>query len=77
MRYFFISFEDETIDKCGHSYKESFAHPYQVSLYQASIAKFNYSLAIVDGQEISSIGPGLCVLVGIHVEDTQTDMEYM
>ena len=31
----------------------------------------------VDGEMISSIGKGLCVLVGIHRDDTKKEMEYI
>ncbi|KAK9718290.1 D-tyrosyl-tRNA(Tyr) deacylase [Basidiobolus ranarum] len=31
----------------------------------------------VDGKEVSSIGQGICVLIGIAVNDTQKDLEHM
>ena len=31
----------------------------------------------VDGDMVSSIGKGLCVLVGIHRDDTKKEMEYI
>jgi D-tyrosyl-tRNA(Tyr) deacylase len=36
----------------------------------------NLSFA-VEGEVISSIGKGLCVLIGISKDDTKKDMEYM
>ena len=32
---------------------------------------------LVNEELISSIGKGLCVLIGIHKNDTKADMEYM
>nr|XP_009671460.1 PREDICTED: D-tyrosyl-tRNA(Tyr) deacylase 1 [Struthio camelus australis] len=34
-------------------------------------------LAVVGGEQISSIGRGLCVLLGISLEDTQRELEHM
>ncbi|GLH16746.1 D-aminoacyl-tRNA deacylase [Gryllus bimaculatus] len=34
-------------------------------------------MAIVDGEVISSIGNGLCVLIGISREDSASDIEYI
>lgn len=31
----------------------------------------------VDGNVVGQIGKGLCVLIGIHTDDTDVDMEYM
>lgn len=36
-----------------------------------------YLSSSVGGDVISSIGRGLCVLIGIHKNDTKEDMEYM
>lgn len=37
----------------------------------------DYLLFVVEGEVISSIGKGLCVLVGISKDDTTKEMEYM
>lgn len=37
----------------------------------------NNLLFAVEGEVISSIGKGLCVLIGISKDDTTKDMEYM
>lgn len=31
----------------------------------------------MDGKVVSAIGPGLCVLVGLHQQDDDNDVEYM
>jgi D-Tyr-tRNAtyr deacylase len=31
----------------------------------------------VDNKVVGQIGKGLCVLIGIHTDDTEADMEYM
>lgn len=35
------------------------------------------SLISVDGEVISSIGKGLCILIGISRDDTEKDIDYM
>jgi len=44
---------------------------------KAIIQRVRYGKVIVDNQEISAIGPGICVLLGISKEDTQQDLDYM
>jgi D-tyrosyl-tRNA(Tyr) deacylase len=41
------------------------------------VINHNYLLFAVEDEVISSIGKGLCVLIGISKDDTTTDMEYM
>lgn len=45
--------------------------------FNASMRNCNYFLLAVEGEVISSIGKGLCVLIGISKDDTKKDMEYM
>lgn len=44
---------------------------------RAVIQRVASAAVTVDGRLISSIGRGLCVLVGIHRDDSDDDMEYM
>ncbi|XP_048858353.1 D-aminoacyl-tRNA deacylase 1 isoform X1 [Brienomyrus brachyistius] len=41
------------------------------------IARCQYRARLVGDEQVSTIGRGLCVLLGISVEDTQRDVEYM
>lgn len=41
-----------------------------------NIIVLNYFI-LVNEELISSIGRGLCILVGIHQEDTQKDVDYL
>nr|ADD38164.1 D-tyrosyl-tRNATyr deacylase 1 [Lepeophtheirus salmonis] len=41
------------------------------------IQRVNKASVSVDGTQISSIGKGLCVMVGIHRDDAQGDAEYL
>jgi D-tyrosyl-tRNA(Tyr) deacylase len=42
-----------------------------------SVKNYIYLLLAVEDEVISSIGRGLCVLIGISKDDTKRDMEYM
>jgi D-Tyr-tRNAtyr deacylase len=44
-------------------------------LYHSLTMDLNISL--VDNQEVSSIGPGICVLLGISKDDTRQDLDWM
>jgi len=44
---------------------------------KAVIQRVSSASVKVDGEMISSIGKGLCVLVGIHRDDTKKEMEYI
>ncbi|GFG36966.1 hypothetical protein Cfor_05387 [Coptotermes formosanus] len=44
---------------------------------KAVIQRVMKASVIVEGEVISSIGKGLCVLIGISKDDTTRDMEYM
>lgn len=44
---------------------------------KAVIQRVTKASVTVDGQTVSSIGQGLCVLIGIHRDDTRKDMEYI
>nr|XP_057938065.1 D-aminoacyl-tRNA deacylase 1 isoform X3 [Doryrhamphus excisus] len=44
---------------------------------KAIIQRVTRASVTVGGEQISSIGRGLCVLLGISVEDTHTDAEYI
>ncbi|KAA8594534.1 hypothetical protein FQN60_011669 [Etheostoma spectabile] len=44
---------------------------------KAIIQRVTKATVTVGGEEISSIGRGLCVLLGISVEDTQKDADYL
>ncbi|XP_031140522.1 D-aminoacyl-tRNA deacylase 1 [Sander lucioperca] len=44
---------------------------------KAIIQRVTKASVTVGGEEISSIGRGLCVLLGISVEDTQKDADYL
>jgi D-Tyr-tRNAtyr deacylase len=41
------------------------------------VMSYIYLLLAVEDEVISSIGKGLCVLIGISKDDTKRDMEYM
>ena len=44
---------------------------------KAIIQRVTRASVSVDGELVSSIGKGLCVLVGIHRDDTQEQMDYV
>ena len=44
---------------------------------KAVIQRVSCAKVTVDGQLISEIGKGLCVLVGIRNDDTLNDIDYM
>ena len=44
---------------------------------KAIIQRVTSASVKVDGQTISSIGKGLCVLVGIHRDDTKKELDYI
>ncbi|XP_053708991.1 D-aminoacyl-tRNA deacylase 1 isoform X3 [Synchiropus splendidus] len=44
---------------------------------RAVIQRVSRASVTVGGEQVSSIGPGLCVLLGISADDTQKDAEYM
>ncbi|KAL7642184.1 UNVERIFIED_CONTAM: hypothetical protein RMT77_006745 [Armadillidium vulgare] len=44
---------------------------------KAIIQRVQKSYVSISGEVVSSIGPGLCVLVGIHKEDKQQDIDYI
>lgn len=44
---------------------------------KAIIQRVSCAKVTVDGQLISEIGKGLCVLVGLHVNDTLADLDFM
>ena len=44
---------------------------------KAIIQRVTSASVKIDGQTISSIGKGLCVLVGIHRDDTKKELDYI
>ncbi len=44
---------------------------------RAVVQRVKKAKVSVEGEEVSSIGPGLMVLVGVTDEDTKKDMEYI
>ena len=44
---------------------------------KAIIQRVTSASVRIDGQTISSIGKGLCVLVGIHRDDTKKELDYI
>jgi D-tyrosyl-tRNA(Tyr) deacylase len=44
---------------------------------KAIIQRVTSASVVVDGQVVSSIGRGLCVLIGIHRTDTRKELEYI
>ena len=50
---------------------------YKFFCYQIIFSFLSVEFFVVDGEVISSIGKGLCVLVGISKYDTSKEIEYM
>ena len=44
---------------------------------KAIIQRVTSASVVVDGETISSIGKGLCILVGIHRTDTKKELDYI
>ena len=44
---------------------------------KAIIQRVTSASVVVDGETISSIGKGLCILVGIHRTDTRKELDYI
>ncbi|XP_044590033.1 D-aminoacyl-tRNA deacylase isoform X2 [Cotesia typhae] len=44
---------------------------------KALVQRVTKASVVVNGEVISSIGNGLCVLIGIKTDDTIADAEYM
>lgn len=60
--------------------KESPGQAWQVNMLDISVAIANrstHSSLPVDDKVVSSIGKGVCVLVGIGTDDTEKDMDYI
>lgn len=44
---------------------------------RAVIQRVTDARVVVDGAEVARIGPGLCCLIGVEVDDSHDDMDYM
>lgn len=51
--------------------KKCFMMPDYISVF------FPFWFLVVGGEQISAIGRGICVLLGISVEDSQKELEHM
>ncbi|XP_064472262.1 D-aminoacyl-tRNA deacylase 1-like isoform X2 [Ornithodoros turicata] len=58
-------------DAIAQSYRET------RFIMRAVIQRVASAAVSVDGRVISSIGRGLCVLIGVHRDDSEDDMEYI
>ena len=44
---------------------------------RAIVQRVNYATLSVDGKEVSKIGKGFMILLGVHVNDTEKDAKYI